>query len=825
MHIKDTISQNPLRLVNVALPLPSFEPFTYSIPESLADKIIAGNRVIVPFGKTFKTGVVIGFPADTPLKTVKEIIDLADNDPPLPKNLLELCKWISDYYCCPLGETLATAHPAGMLMESKKVVNLSDDFSESLLGLDGYTETAAEIIARLQKRRSVPVAKLRSDLKQKGVMTTLTALEKRGIIKFSEELPGPKFKPQRVASLSVNTELNDDYLDTWLKENSRKSSKQTAVVSYLRGGDPRLKKEVMTETRTSSSVIKALVGKGILIETHKEVMRESAVDFKEDYKIVHTDYQKNAINRVNLALNEEKFIPFLLFGVTGSGKTEVYLEAISRCLQQGKTAMVLVPEIALTPQIASRFRRRFGAQVVILHSRISPGERYDSWRRLASGRARVVIGARSALFAPLKNLGLIVVDEEHEHSFKQINRPHYQARDCAVWLARHLDIPIVLGSATPSMETFYNAQAGKYELLELPERVAGGKFSTFNLVDLSAENACIGKSSISPLLMDKIEDRLEHGDRTIILQNRRGFSTFIKCSLCGKVEECPNCSVTLTYHITNRRLRCHMCGFQKMAPQVCGECGGSDLKYYGTGTQKVEDEIKGIFPDARVVRMDMDTTSRIDSHFKILEAFAKGEYDILLGTQMVAKGLDFPEVTLAAIICADTELLRPDFRAEEKTFRLLLQAAGRSGRHRPGDVVVQTFNPEHPVFNFVRHNDYLGFYEKTIRSRKSLRYPPFGRLIKINIFGGEEQTVIEAAIAFAEAIPRENVRILGPSPALISRIKRKYYYHIIIKTGNYSISKLAEIKSSLLDLRETIGRKHKSDGIAVEIDVDPVEMH
>lgn len=825
MENNTSIASSPLNLANVALPLPNFEPFTYSIPENLADKLITGSRVVVPFGKAFKTGVVVDFPVETPLKTVKDIIDLADNDPPLPKNTLELCKWISDYYCCPLGETLATAHPAGMLTESKKMVSLSEDFSKSLLGLEGYSETASEIIARLQKRRSIPVAKLRTDLKQRGVMTTLTAMEKRGIIKFSEELSGPRFKPQRAALLSVNMELNDDYLDTWLKENSRKSSKQTAVVSYLRGGGAQLKKEVMTETRASSSVIKTLVSKGILIETYKEVMRESAVDFKEDYKIVHTEYQKNAVSRVNKALNEDKFTPFLLHGVTGSGKTEVYMEAISHCLQKGKTAMVLVPEIALTPQIASRFRRRFGAQVVILHSRISVGERYDSWRRLASGRARVVIGARSALFAPLSNLGLIVVDEEHEHSFKQINRPHYHARDCAVWLSRKLDIPIVLGSATPSMESYYNARAGKYELLELPERVAGGKFSTFNLVDLSAENAVIGKSSISPLLMDKIEDRLEHGDRTIILQNRRGFSTFIKCSLCGKVEECPNCSVTLTYHITNRRMRCHMCGFQKMSPEVCGECGGSELKYCGTGTQKVEDQIMGLFPDARVVRMDMDTTSGIDSHFKILESFAKGEYDILLGTQMVAKGLDFPEVTLAAIISADTELLRPDFRAEEKTFRLLLQAAGRSGRHRPGDVVIQTFNPEHPVFNFVRHNDYLGFYEKTIRNRKSLRYPPFGRLIKINIFGGEEQYVIEAAIAFADSIPRDQVKILGPSPALISRIKRKYYYHIIIKTGNYSISKLAEIKSSLLEIRETIGRKYKSNGIAVEIDVDPVEMH
>ncbi len=812
-------------LVNVALPLPNFEPFTYSIPEALRGRLREGDRVVVPFMKGMKTGVVVGFPDTTELERVREVIDLADDNPPLNRSTMDLCRWIADYYVCPLGEVLAAAHPAGMLAESKKIVRLKDDFGEGLIGLNGYSLQIRSLLERLKKSRAVSLNTLRKESQSGSVVYLLKDMERRGIVEIVDRFPDAKYKPKWIAYLSLNPDLSEDYIDTWLNNIEGRAPKQAVVVRYLRNELPVTRKALLTATGVSSSVVKSLVDKGILREKYREVIRDTAVRFDEDFKITHTAQQRKVISAINKVLSAGGFVPFLLYGVTGSGKTEVYMETISYCLQQGKSAMVLVPEIALTPQIASRFRHRFGAQVVILHSRISQGERYDSWRRLAYGRARVVIGARSALFAPLDDLGLVVVDEEHEHSFKQINRPHYNARDCAVWLAKKLNIPVVLGSATPSMESYYNAQRGKYRLLELPDRVAGGKFSTLHLVDLTEENAVIGNTSISPLLMEKIEDRLEHGDKTIILQNRRGFSTFIKCKMCGAVEECPNCSITLTYHITNRRLRCHICGYQRFAPRECSSCGGAELLYCGTGTQKVADEFSMLFPDARIVRMDLDTTSGVDSHFKILEAFAQGKYDILLGTQMVAKGLDFPEVTLVGIISADTELLRPDFRAEERTFRLLLQAAGRSGRHRPGEVVVQTFNPHHPIFNLVKNNDYIGFYQKTIRERRGLRYPPFGRLIKINVSGGVETKTAEAAAFMADCIPRDGIKILGPSPALIVKIKRRYYYHILIKTGNYSFNKLAAIKSSLLEARNKTIHKYRRDKISVEIDVDPVDMH
>jgi len=810
-------------LADVALPIPSFAPFTYYVPEELSGQVKLGSRVTVPFMKGMKTGVVIGFPASTELKKVREISDLSDNDPPAPANLLELCRWIADYYVCPIGEVLAAAHPAGMLAESKKIVQLKEGYSGGIAGLEGFVEEVEEIFLQLKKRKSIPLSGLRKDYRRKGLLSLLMAMEKRGMVEIVDAFPGAKYRPQRVAYIYVNPELSEDFWETWLNERQVKFPKQAAVVRYLQDGLSVTRKTLLTETGVSSAMIKTLLDKRILREKYKEVLRDSAVDFGEEARIVHTEQQKAVISEIRKAFDRHEYTPFLLFGVTGSGKTEVYMEAISHCLAAGKTAMVLVPEIALTPQIASRFRRRFGSQVVIQHSRISPGERYDSWRRLAAGKARVVIGARSALFAPLQYLGLIIVDEEHEHSFKQANRPHYSARDCAVWLAKKLNIPIVMGSATPAVETYYNAQQGKYKLLELPERVAGGKFSDFHLVDLSVENSLIAGTSLSPLLMEKIGDRLQHGERTIILQNRRGFSPFIKCRMCGAVEQCENCSVTLTYHLTNQRLRCHLCGCQKPAPVVCAACGGSELQHCGIGTQRVEEDLAALFPDAQTIRMDLDTTAAIDSHFKILEAFAKGKYDILLGTQMVAKGLDFPQVTLVGIISADTELMRPDFRSEERTFRLLVQAAGRSGRHRPGEVVVQTYNPKHPIFNLVRHNDYLGFYEKTARDRKGLRYPPFGRLIKLTISGPLEAKVSEAAVYVSQIIPRENLRILGPSPALLAKVKRKYYYNILIKTDLLPLNRLASIKSGLLEARENALQKFRAAEIGVEIDVDPME--
>ncbi len=816
---------SPDKYANVVLPLPGGGSFTYEVPDNLADKLDIGSRVVVPLGRSEKVGVIVEFTDTTDLETVRPISDLADPDPPLPGYVLDLCRWISDYYCCPLWDALSAAHPAGMLAETKRTVRLLDTADEDLLDSEGYSGLAGDIIASLKGKKGVAVNTLRNKFPGKGLLSALVAMEKRGLIDIRESLPKGWMAPKYESMLRINPELTDDYLETWLRENERKSPRQAMAVRYLLGAPPVTRKKMMQETRTAYSTLKSLLKKGLIRERKREIIRDTAWILPEKSKdIVHTENQRSAIDAVLKALKDGGSKPFLLYGVTGSGKTEVYLEVISRCLEMGKTAMVLVPEIALTPQIASRFRARFGGQVVVMHSRISPGERYDSWRRLASGKARVVVGARSALFTPLTNLGLIVVDEEHDPSFKQSNRPHYQARDCAVALAKTLNIPIILGSATPSVESFENARRGKYQMLELPQRVASGKFSAFHLVDLTQDNALIPNTAISPLMMDKIEDRLLHGDKTIILQNRRGFSTFIKCKHCKEVEVCPNCSLTLTYHITNRRLRCHICGFQKRAPSVCSSCGGTELMFCGSGTQKVEEEIQRLFPDARIVRMDLDTTAGIDSHFRILEKFARGEYDILLGTQMVAKGLDFPDVTLVGIISADTELLRPDFRAEERTFRLMVQAAGRSGRHRPGEVVVQTYNPEHRIFNYISNNDYEGFFHYTVRYRSPLRYPPFGRIIAFRLSAPSESAAAEAAVALSGNFDRTGVTVLGPTPALLTKIKRRYYYNLIIKVPPLSAGKLAGIKDRLMEAREQTMAGRRGENLTIEIDVDPVDI-
>ena len=813
-------------LVEVALPVPLYETFTYYIPENLKDLLEIGCRVVVPFGKSAKIGVVTGFPETTDLENIRHIIDKADTDPPLNPNVLELCRWITEYYACPIGETLSAAHPAGMLAESKKIVRLITSEGDDFLRLEGFDIDIAEIIERLKIKKSILLKTLRKQYPGKAIFPRLMNLQRRGIIEIVNDIPVSSLKPKTEKIVSLNSEISNDDLDTLIAERELRAPKQAVAIRYLRNFSSITKKILMTETGVSSNTLKTLAAKNIIVESEHELIRESGRDLDEEIvKIVHTNYQSEAIKSIKSKLGKDKFAPFLLHGVTGSGKTEVYLEIISHCLALGKSALVLVPEIALTPQISSRFRRRFGGQVVVLHSRISAGERYDSWRRLAKGEARVAIGARSALFAPLVNPGLIIVDEEHEPTFKQTNRPHYNARDCAVIMAKTLKIPIVLGSATPSIETFENARRGKYKLLELPDRVASGRFSAFHLVDISQKGALIGNTSISPLLMEKIEDRLDHGDKTIILQNRRGFSTFLKCKHCGTVEECPNCSLTLTYHITNRRLRCHICGYQKRAPTYCGECGGAELMYCGSGTQKVEEELSGFFPDARIVRMDLDTTAGVDSHFNILDGFQKGKYDILLGTQMVAKGLDFPDVTLVGIISADTELLQPDFRSEERTFRLLVQAAGRSGRHRPGEVVVQTYNPQHKVFDFVKMNDYEGFFKKTIQYRKALHYPPFGRIILVRISSAVEKSAAEASTLLSQRIKKEGFLILGPSPALLAKVKRRFYYNILIKTGLLPFNKLADIKKDLLNVKSELLKEIGSKDIGIEIDVDPITLH
>jgi primosomal protein N' (replication factor Y) len=520
----------------------------------------------------------------------------------------------------------------------------------------------------------------------------------------------------------------------------------------------------------------------------------------------------------------------VLYGVTASGKTQVYIEAIEYCLQKGQDAIVLVPEIALTPQMVRRFRSHFGDSVAVFHSRMSPGERYDSWRRTWEGKHHIVIGPRSAIFAPLANVGLIIIDEEHEPSYKQNDlTPRYHARDVAVMRAKLNNGVVVLGSATPSVETFFNARINKYELLSLPNRIDDVPLPKIHIVDMRREPRIIGRKEpiiFSRLLRQKIDEKLSRGEQIILFQNRRGFATLLKCTSCGYVARCENCDISLTYHLRGQMLKCHYCGYQRKAPNACPECQGLDILMRGIGTQRIEEELHTLFPGVSAMRMDLDTTRGRYSHDKILSAFGRGEYQILLGTQMVAKGLDFPRVTLVGVISADSELLFPDFRAGERTFQLLTQVAGRAGRKdKEGEVVVQTFTPDHYAIFYVRSHDYDHFFKNELKDRHQLDYPPYSRMINIVFRGPKEEAVRYVAEAFAAGLNvGADARMLGPVPATLSRIEGQYRYQILLISSKQNDPGAQKTREAVRQAMQNSKELHRGRKVLTSIDVDPISI-
>ncbi|MGB5847196.1 MAG: primosomal protein N', partial [Ignavibacteriaceae bacterium] len=539
----------------------------------------------------------------------------------------------------------------------------------------------------------------------------------------------------------------------------------------------------------SKSSIDSLEKKGFVTVFEKEIERRYSEAYKEDHQELQaTAHQEAIIKSVAPLIKKEKFHTFLIHGVTGSGKTQVYIELTKEALKQKKTVLILVPEISLTPQMTSRLFNNFGDTVTVVHSRMSAGQRFDSWRRVLSGKSRIVIGARSALFAPLRNIGLIVIDEEHDASYKQADLiPRYNARDAAVYLGNLNKCPVVLGSATPSIESMYNAKTGKYQLVELPERIDDAKLPHIKFVNINIERKKKKMENVfSRTLLDKIEDRLKKKEGTIILQNRRGFSTQIYCEDCGEVETCDNCSVPMVYHINKNVINCHYCGLVKDVPGACTNCGSLAIKYFGTGTERVEDELAFYFPSANITRVDSDSISRKAALSKILVSFSKGDIDILVGTQMVSKGLDFSRVTLVGVIAAETTLWLPDFRADERTFQLLTQVSGRAGRSKvPGEVIIQTQNEKHFALQMVLMNDYFGFYNKELADRQKLGYPPFTRIALIETKDQSEKKARGAIYDFYNELKKFKkwLNISSPVYAVIARLKGNYRFHILIKSS------------------------------------------
>ena len=607
---------------------------------------------------------------------------------------------------------------------------------------------------------------------------------------------------------SVINKKYDTYykIDEEMLKSVKTTNKQDDIINYVRNKGLVRRSELLG---ISGSIISNLVKKGVLVSEKQECYRLCYS------KELGTKFQltKDQEEVVDAVLNDSGFKPYLLHGVTGSGKTEVYMELIEDALNKGKTSIMLVPEISLTPQMVERFQKRFGDNIAALHSALSDGEKYDEWRRIVRGEANIVIGARSAIFAPLRNIGMIIIDEEHSESYKQSDsNPRYSAKDVAMIRAKYHNCPIIMGSATPSLEVMARAKKGVYKYLSLPNRVNGKKLPMVKLIDMN-EEIKRSKGHFSFDLVNSINSRLEQGEQVILLLNRRGYASFVTCKNCGYTFKCPNCDISLTYHKSSNTLRCHYCGYGTKVYNICPECKEKSISDLGVGTQRIEEELGDIFPDAKILRMDFDTTSRKGSHEKMIKAFKNQEYDILLGTQIVAKGLDFSNVTLVGVINADTSLNIPDFRSSENTFSLLSQVAGRSGRsEKSGEVIIQTFNPEHYAISYAKMHDYMGFYNKEMEIRKILKYPPFYYLCYIKISGKDMEYVSKEAEKIKRSLERNltDTNILGPSPSTIFRVNNIYRFGIILKFKREE--NLKDVLNKILE--------HYKGNIKIKIDID-----
>ena len=821
------------KFAEVALPLPIDQTYTYIIPDEMVADIQIGVRVLVPFGPRKLTGYVVDFNKISFIKDIKPIEDILDEEPIFSSEQIGLAQWISEYYICPLGKVLKAMVPTGMSLESKIMLSLAKDNKTAFLKLSDITSKNQKAILQiLLQRKMISLKQLRKKQDISNPSFAVLKLEKSELIKRELILLPPKAKPKFEKWLRLSASILKYQKDT-IAQLEKKAPKQALCFKLVAERREISQKELLRLTRVSASVVDALVNKKLLEIHEKEVIRSyyPSVNIKKPQKVILNTNQKKAVKEIENAINNTLFKTFLLHGVTGSGKTQVYIEALKKILTKGYTAIVLVPEISLTPQTVSRFMINFPNMVAVLHSRMSTGERYDAWRKLKQGKFKIVIGPRSAIFAPLKNIGLIVVDEEHESSYKQSDiQPLYHARDVAVVRAKLNEAVVILGSATPSIESFYNAKIHKYQLLELPNRIDNIQMPEVTIVDMLKQRKRTTNKNLemfSRQLQDKILEKLKLGEQIILLQNRRGFSTFIKCRNCGHIEKCVNCDITLTYHLTTHRLRCHYCNYLKKAPDVCAKCNSNEILFHGIGTQQVETEIKKRFSDAKVVRMDLDTTAQKMSHDQIIKNFEKQKYNVLLGTQMVAKGLDFERVTLVGVISADTTLLLPDFRASERTFQLLTQVAGRAGRKQlKGEVIIQTYSPRDFSLLCAKTHDFIKFFSIEIQQRKELNYPPFSRLIQILVKGEDEQQVINNISKFKELLCTDESKFqsLGPVPSPISKIKNYYRWHLILKVDKKLDPTGKIINRMIGEAQSKIKKNIKSETIKFIINVDPVSL-
>ncbi len=800
----------------IAFPTAVRRTFTYQIPDSLLDHVELGKRVWVSLRSGYSIGVIVELHDQVPEFKTKPIRKVLDNEPILSKELLKLTKWMHQFYFCSWGEVIQAALPAGLNYSSIKKVRVA----ESLSKID-FSSSEQEIMEDIESGLVETLDEANKKWKGTSLNKFFRKLIKENVVEVWEE-PDIKVTEATERAWVWAEDKNENLASDFIHFQSKKYKWIEGLEIFSQVDKP-LRNSETDKVGLSDYVITKLKNEfwieGIEVPVESNIFQN--LDFDPDSIKKLNKEQEQAFNEVWKSIADRSFTNYLLKGITGSGKTEVYIHSIKRVRELGKGAIVLVPEIALTPQTVSRFYRIFGKDIAVLHSRMTARERLESWNKIQSGEKKIVIGARSAVFAPVHDLGIIIIDEEHDASYKQMDpSPRYHAREVAIVRANHAKAVVVLGSATPSMQALEMTHEGKAELLELRKRHEGAKLPEVEIIDLKQYTSAM-KGELSIPLYLAMEQALKRKEQIILLFNRRGFANYLQCETCGHIPQSPECSVSLTYHKRKNQLICHYSGYSRKADTYCEKCGSEFLSERGSGTQKIEEQLEEFFPKAKILRFDRDSTARKGAHERILNAFSEGEADILVGTQLVAKGLDFPNVTVVGVTDADTELAFPSFQSSERMFQLLSQVSGRSGRgEKPGKVFIQTRQPEIEALKYAQTHDYDGFSESELKFRESLNYPPYSRLVKFVFKGKKENQVQQSAFLFKDLIEKmvPQYSVLGPSPAAISWMNSYYFWEVILKIPTDKGQKFMEILlEKIIDL---YGKRSSVSSSSVRININ-----
>ncbi|WP_372917073.1 primosomal protein N' [Salegentibacter sp.] len=814
--------------VDVILPLPLDKRFTYEVSSEEASFLTPGMRLAVPFGKSkIYTGIAAKIHQIPPeVYEAKPIHQILDKVPLITPNQLKFWAWISSYYMCTEGDVLRAALPGAFLLESEGVIQLKN--KEALQNDDGLTDDEFVLLEALQRQSSLKIQEVMKVLDKKTVLPVINKLLEKDLVVLNQEIY-EQYKPKRTRYIKLSENFSEEAaMHELLDSLSRAPSQREIMLTYFsltaKSRKPIKQKSLLKKSKASPGTIKSLIDKGILEEFYEQTDRVSFSGETTSKEIIFSEFQQKAFSEIKELFTENKV--GLLHGITSSGKTEIYIELIKEVLNAGKQALYLLPEIALTTQLIQRLQHYFGEKVLIYHSKYSVNERVEVYRKILedAGSGQVVIGARSSIFLPFKNLGLVVVDEEHESSFKQYDpAPRYHARDAAVVLASFFKANILLGSATPSLESYFNAQHHKYGLVELNRRYGDVLLPEIEIVDIKTKHKKKQMTGhFSDRLLEEIKSTLKEEEQVILFQNRRGFSPILECNTCGHSPQCPNCDVSLTYHSHNNQLRCHYCGYHIAMQQKCMACQSTEITTKGFGTEQIETELKALFPKHKIGRMDQDTTRGKYAFDKIISAFENQEIDILVGTQMVTKGLDFRHVNLVGIMNADNLLNFPDFRAHERSFQLMLQVAGRAGRTKKrGKVLIQSYNPNHQIIQQVSTGDYEAMYKEQLEERYNYKYPPYYRIIRFTLRSRDYSTNNTAADWLAKSLTNVFAEyVLGPEFPPIARIRNEYYKNILLKIPQQqSLEKTKTLTNRILSSFKSIGTFRS---VRVVVNVDPI---